>query len=146
MLFRAVILWTAVQTATPLNSCLDFLKCKELFRRETVCWTVVQTVSCQNICSYRLCSEQYTFCNSASGQRGQPGAQGVMIDPRTHREGKYFTAPPGILRFFFILSSVQRFLQGFWRLIFQEWTPSSGNYYVSFAVFQHTGRVSSVFH
>ena len=36
---------------------------------------------------------------------------------------------------FFILSSVQRFLQGFWRLIFQEWTPSSGNYYVSFASF-----------
>ena len=26
---------------------------------------------------------------------------GVMIDPRTHREGKYITVPPGILRFFY---------------------------------------------
>ena len=40
------------QAATRLNSHLDCLMCKELFRRHTV-WTVVQTVSCLNSCSNR---------------------------------------------------------------------------------------------
>ena len=76
---------------------------------------------------------------------GQPGAQGAGHGshdwPQDTPRREIFHSPAGNPAFFFIFSSVQRFLQGFWRLIFQEWTPSSGNYYVSFAVFQPTGWV-----
>ena len=37
VLFRGVAVWTAVLTATPLNSNLNHLTCKELFRCDTVC-------------------------------------------------------------------------------------------------------------
>ena len=41
-LFRAEAVGTAVQTAMHVNSCLDCLKHKELFRCDTV-WTLVVT-------------------------------------------------------------------------------------------------------
>ena len=81
---------------------------------------------------------------------GQLGAQGMGHGshdwPQDTPGMEIFHSPAGNPALFFIFSSVQRFLQGFWRLIFQEWTPSSGNYFVSFIVFQPTGRISSVFH
>ena len=64
MLFRRLAVWTAVQTAKRLNSCLGCLMCKKLFRRDTVC-SVVQTVSHLKV-FLQASSEQYTFYNSAT--------------------------------------------------------------------------------
>ena len=79
----------------------------------------------------------YCWGGPRSGSQGQPGppggGHGCHDWPRDWCRGQGYQSHWQSFRFFNFFF-VQRFLQEFWRLIFQEWARSSGNYFVNFVV------------